>query len=156
MSDQITIGAVSRDTGVPVRTIRFYEAEGVVPAPARTSAGYRLYSANDVRRLRLVRNARLLGLGLPEIRDLVAQAFASDCVSFAPQLRELIEKQRAEITERIAALQALCGELDALERHVTHAERVAEPGQLVSECGFCPLIDEGGSCDEEAGCRGSA
>ena len=52
MAAALTIGAVARETGLPVRTIRFYEAEGVLPAPARTASGYRAYSANDVRRLR--------------------------------------------------------------------------------------------------------
>jgi DNA-binding transcriptional MerR regulator len=156
MSEQVTIGAVSRETGVAIRTIRFYEAEGVLPPPSRTRSGYRVYSPNDVRRLRLVRNARLLGLGLPEIRALVDQAFASDCHSFAPQLGELIAKQRSEVSERIASLQTLRDELDELERHVMHAQCATEPGQLVSECGYCPLIDEeGDTCDEASGCSGS-
>ena len=50
MAANLTIGAVARRTGVPVPTIRFYEAEGVIPAPARTAAGYRLYGTTDIRR----------------------------------------------------------------------------------------------------------
>ena len=152
MGTRPTIGNVSRDTGVPIRTIRFYESEGVLPAPSRTSSGYRLYSPLDVRRLRLVRNARALGLGLPEIRTLVAQAFASDCRSFAPQLRELITAKRNEISARIRELQELQEDLTNLERHVVHAACATEPGQLVADCDYCPLIDgEEGMCDEEAG-----
>lgn len=70
MTNRLTIGALSRRTGVPIKAIRFYEARGVIPAPARTEAGYRLYSPADVRRLRLVRRARLMGLALPEVKVL--------------------------------------------------------------------------------------
>jgi len=156
MRTRRTIGNVSRDTGVPVRTIRFYEAEGVVPPPSRTNSGYRVYSPIDVRRLLLVRNARALGLGLVEIRTLVEQAFASDCRSFAPQLRELIAAKRGEVMARIRELKDLQDELDELERHVTHAACANEPGQLVAECNYCPMIDEeGGACCGETGCSGS-
>jgi DNA-binding transcriptional MerR regulator len=156
MMQPLTIGKVSECTGVSIRTIRFYESEGVLPAPARTKSGYRLYSVNDVRRLRLIRNARVLGLGLPEIRTLVDQAFASECNSFAPQLHDLIRAKREDVTQRIADLHELQRQLDELEQHVSHAQCATEPGQMVAECGFCPLIDEeGGTCDETAGCGGS-
>ena len=156
MGTRLTIGNVSRDTGLPIRTIRFYESEGVLPAPSRTSSGYRIYSSVDVRRLRLIRNARALGLGLPEIRTLVEQAFASDCRSFAPQLRELITAKRTDVAARIRELQELQEELNDLEKHVMHAACATEPGQLVAECNYCPLIDEeGGTCSDEAGCSGS-
>ena len=156
MGSQLTIGRVARDTGLPIRTIRFYESEGVLPAPSRTSSGYRVYSPIDVRRLHLIRNARALGLGLPEIRTLVEQAFASDCRSFAPQLQDLIAAKRNDVKARIRELKDLQEELDQLERHVAHAACATEPGQLVAECDFCPLIDEeGGTCSDEAVCSGS-
>jgi DNA-binding transcriptional MerR regulator len=85
MADRFTIGEVARRTGVPVKTIRFYESEWVIAAPSRTDSGYRLYSATDVRRLRLARRARLLGLALPEVRTLVDQAFRSECIDFGQQ-----------------------------------------------------------------------
>lgn len=142
MTEKLTIGVVAKRIGVPVDTIRFYEAEGVVPAPARTASGYRLYSATDLRRLRLVRHARLLGLGLSEITSLVDQAFASDCGDYLDQLLERLAEQHAAVRRRIAELQALDAELDALERHVRHARNRAPAGRRVIDCGFCPLIDE--------------
>lgn len=139
---KLTIGVVARETGVPVRTIRFYEAEGVLPRPPRTRAGYRTYSPKDIRRLILVRNARLLGLPLPEVRALVEQAFSAECQAFAPQIRALITNRRADVKLRIAEMRQLLRELDELEEHVSHAECTTTPGQLVAECGFCPMIDE--------------
>ena len=144
MRDELTIGEVARRTGVPAKTIRFYEAEGVLTAPSRSESGYRLYTAADVRRLRLARRVRLLGLPLPAVKTLVEQAFHSDCVEFGEQLLACVASQRVEIDERIAELQALKGELDALEQHVRHCQKDARPGQSVADCGFCPFIDEEG------------
>jgi DNA-binding transcriptional MerR regulator len=149
MADKLTIGEVARRTGVPAKTIRFYEAEGVLAAPARTESGYRVYAAADVRRLRLARRARLLGLPLTAVKSLVDQAFRSDCVEFGEQLLTFIAGQRTEIDQRIAELQALKAELDELEQHVQHDLDTCRPGQLVTECSFCPMIDEeGGETDE--------
>ncbi|WP_230421352.1 MerR family transcriptional regulator [Actinomadura soli] len=63
-----TIGELARRTGLPVRTIRFYSDEGVVPPSGRTAAGYRLYDAAAVARLDLVRTLRDLGIDLGTVR----------------------------------------------------------------------------------------
>ncbi|MHB8576848.1 MAG: MerR family transcriptional regulator [Dehalococcoidia bacterium] len=147
MQERVTIEALSRQTAVPARTIRFYEAVGVLPQPRRSAAGYRLYAANDVRRLRLARRARLLGLSLPEVRQLVEQAFASDCAEFGAQLLARVTVQRATVDRQIAELQALQRERTALEQHVRHTAQNAQPGRQVAECGFCPLIDD--ECEGE-------
>ena len=144
MTDTLTIGEVSRCTGVPIKTIRFYEAEQVIPPPARTEAGYRVFTPADVRRLHLARQARLLGLSLPEVKQLVQQAFTAECIGFAEHLLEQLGNQRRAITQRITELEALRSRLEALEEHVRHCQIEAQPGQLVSECEFCPLIDEEG------------
>lgn len=148
MEEKLTIGAVSRRIGVPSKTIRFYEQQGVIAPPGRTDAGYRLYTASDIRRLRLVKRARLLGLSLPQVRALVDQAFASECGEFAETVLELIAAQRQEIHRRIGELEALELELKELERHVRICDCEAEPGQLVADCSFCSLIDEEGGENE--------
>ena len=79
----MTTGAVSRLSGLPPKTIRFYEDQGLVSAPRRSPAGYRLYAAADVQRLQLIRRARQLGLALPEVRTLIDQAYADDCSLYA-------------------------------------------------------------------------
>jgi len=111
MRNQQTIGEVSRRLGLPAKTIRFYEAEGVVTAPARSESGYRLYSEADVRRFRLVRQARLLRLSLTEVKALVSQAFASECGEFADALLQRIAIQRGEIHRRVEELEELEGNL---------------------------------------------
>jgi MerR family copper efflux transcriptional regulator len=147
MANKLTFGQVAKQTGISREALRFYEGEGLIPPPVRTEAGYRLYGPTDVRRLHLVRQARLLGLTLPEVKTLVDRAFTSECGEFADQLLEMVAKQRDEISRRIAELEALRDDLDELERHVRHEKGCAQPGQLVAECGYCFLIDEeGGAC----------
>ncbi|WP_181871071.1 MerR family transcriptional regulator [Sphaerisporangium album] len=68
--DTYTIGELSRLSGLPVKTIRFYSDAGVLPERERTAAGYRLYGEADVARLELVRTLREIGVGLATIRSL--------------------------------------------------------------------------------------
>lgn len=144
MGKRRTIGEVSRQLGVASKTLRFYEAEGIIAPPAGTETGYRLYTTADVRRLRLARRARLLGLSLPEVKVFVERAFTSDCAEFADMLLVRVAAQREAIARRIAELRTLRAELDELERHVRHDQTNTLPGQCVDECQFCPLIDEEG------------
>ena len=68
----VTIGQLARATGVTAKTIRYYEAIGVLPPPRRSAAGYRQYDRPAIDRLRFVRRARALGLPLGELKTLVA------------------------------------------------------------------------------------
>ncbi|WP_182882640.1 MULTISPECIES: MerR family transcriptional regulator [unclassified Microbispora] len=63
-----TVGRLSRRTGMPARTIRYWSDVGVLPPAGRSEGGYRLYDAGAVARLELVRTLRDLGLGLGDIR----------------------------------------------------------------------------------------
>ena len=69
-----TIGELSRRTGLPVKTIRFYSDEGLLPPTERTDAGYRLYDTAAMARLELVRTLRELGLGLADVSAALSQS----------------------------------------------------------------------------------
>jgi DNA-binding transcriptional MerR regulator len=58
----VRIGQLAARTGYSVRTIRFYEQSGLLPAPSRTPAGYRSYDQDAVTRLRFVRSAQVLDM----------------------------------------------------------------------------------------------
>ncbi|MEO6075342.1 MAG: MerR family transcriptional regulator, partial [Dokdonella sp.] len=66
------IGELARRCDVNIDTIRYYERQGLLPAPKRLASGYRRYEAPDVDRLRFVRRAKGLGFALDEIKDLLA------------------------------------------------------------------------------------
>ncbi|MER6090350.1 MerR family transcriptional regulator [Streptomyces bluensis] len=67
-----TIGRLARATGLSVRTIRYWSDEGVLHPVTRSEGGYRLYDADAVARLELIRTLRELGLGLDDVRRVVA------------------------------------------------------------------------------------
>lgn len=77
------IGELSRRTGLTVKTIRFYSDRGIVPPAGRSPAGYRLYGADAVARLALVRTLRELGLDLPTIREVLDRGVALPDVAAA-------------------------------------------------------------------------
>jgi DNA-binding transcriptional MerR regulator len=66
------IGEVSEQTGLSLRTIRYYEEVGLVAPSARTTGGFRLYSENDLARLRLVRRMKPLDFSLEEMKDVLS------------------------------------------------------------------------------------
>lgn len=68
----LTIGELARATGLTVRTIRYWSDEGALPEVARSAGGYRLYDTASVARLELVRTLRELGLGLDDVRKVLA------------------------------------------------------------------------------------
>ena len=72
MNPMLTIGALARDTGAGVQTLRYYERRGLLSKVSRSAAGYRLFAPTDVQRVRFIRHAQTLGFTLDEIRDLLA------------------------------------------------------------------------------------
>ncbi|MFJ1841038.1 MerR family transcriptional regulator [Streptomyces sp. NPDC088146] len=98
----LTVGRVAELAGVSVRTLHHYDEIGLVQPSARTSAGYRAYSAGDVERLREVLAYRRLGFGLREIADLVDDP-ATDAVAHLRRLRGLLLDQRDRAAAMVTA-----------------------------------------------------
>ncbi|MCX4765098.1 MerR family transcriptional regulator [Streptomyces sp. NBC_01275] len=90
-----TIGELARSTGLTVRTIRYWSDEGVLTPVARSTGGYRLYDAESAARLELIRTLRELGLGLLDVRRVlagertVAEVAAAHVVALDAQIRSL-------------------------------------------------------------------
>ena len=66
------IGRVAEDLGLSIRTLRHWDEVGLVPPSVRSAGGYRLYTADDVDRLRTIRRMKPLGFTLEEMTDLLA------------------------------------------------------------------------------------
>jgi MerR family transcriptional regulator, mercuric resistance operon regulatory protein len=66
------IGQVSKQSGVTIDTIRFYERTGLLAAPARSTGGFRRFSSEDLASLQFIRNLQELGFSLHEIRELLS------------------------------------------------------------------------------------
>ncbi|WP_437735206.1 MerR family transcriptional regulator [Sorangium sp. So ce1335] len=102
--ERLTIGALSRRTGVPVKTLRFYSDEGLLPPSERSRSGYRLYAEQDVVRIDLIRTLREAGLGLQTIRAVLRRD-----VSLGGALRlrlTAVEAQIRALQQVAAALRA--------------------------------------------------
>lgn len=112
-TEPIRIGELATLVGVDAPTIRFYEAEGVLPEAARTASGYRQYGAADADRLRFIKQARALGLSLGEIREIgAARDAGSPPCSY---VRRLLSRQIADTRRQISELKLLLSDLEALE-----------------------------------------
>ncbi len=107
MTRQFSIGQLAKVVGVTPKTIRYYESVGVLPPPGRNDARYRVYSEIDVRRLELVRRARALDMGLPEIRELVHSASTGTCNDFQERFQEVLRRKLEEVDHRIGELEHL-------------------------------------------------
>ena len=135
------ISEAARATGLSSHTIRFYESRGLLEPAARSESGYRRYDDADLRRLRLVRNARTLGIRLGEVQELLSGLHGSTCGAYAEKVGALVDRQRNQIDQRIAELKGIRADLDAL---AAEAAAAAGSSQLVADCPCCLLMDDVG------------
>ena len=124
----IQIGALSKETGVHIETIRYYERIGIMPKPPRTEGGHRTYDEPQVKRLGFIARSRQLGFSLDEIRDLLSLV---DGHKFTcAQVRTLTLNHAAEVTAKIRDLKKL--------EHVLQDMAEKCSGRRVPDC---PIID---------------
>lgn len=111
----LKIGELTKLTGCPVETIRYYEKQGLLSEPGRTAGGYRAYTNADVERLNFIRNCRALDMSLEEIRSLLSlrDKPSASCDEVNVVLDEHIEhvaQRLRELTELHVALKNLRGQ----------------------------------------------
>jgi DNA-binding transcriptional MerR regulator len=126
----VRIGELATAASVPTKTIRYYEAIGLLPAPARQANGYRSYDAAVVDRLRFVKAAQAVGFSLDEIRDILSLRDRGQPP--CEHVLALVDRHAQDIAERIAGLQRM---QDDLRRLAAQAPAATEPG------GYCHLIE---------------
>lgn len=106
------IGELARITGARAETIRYYEKEGLLPPPARTSANYRSYGEPHRQRLSFIRRARDLGFRLEDVRELLL--LADDRNQPCGAVDEITSRHVGEIDAKIADLLQMRTELDRM------------------------------------------
>ena len=107
MERPLTVGQLACATGVPAKTIRYYEQVGVLPVPRRSEAGYRHYSRHDVHRLLFIRRARALGLSLATLKALTVELDSGACLTMRPRLQALVTEQLRTVQQQIAEFHVL-------------------------------------------------
>ena len=103
------IGTVARKSGVPTKTIRYYESVGLIDQAPRTAGGYREYAEHDVQTLRFIQRARGLGFSVADVGDLLA--LWRDKSRHSAQVKAVATRHVAEIDRKIAELQGMRGTL---------------------------------------------
>ncbi len=120
-----TIGELAKTAGVPTSTVRYYEREGILRPAGRSGSNYRLYSQEDVERLRFIRGAQATGFTLRDVTELLQPAPCG-------KVQGLIERRLETVADRM--------------RELRHVQRVLK--RSLEEChrhersGRCRVIDD--------------
>lgn len=102
---RMNIGTAARRSGVPAKTIRYYEEIGLIPSAGRSASGYRVYADRDVETLRFIQRARALGFPVRDVGSLLA--LWRDPGRASADVRALALGHVADIDRRIAELQGM-------------------------------------------------
>lgn len=124
------IGELSRETGVPVETIRYYEKEGLLEPPMRLQNNYRSYGDRHLARLRFIAHFRKLEMSLEEIREILN--YDSSKPEEAGHIHELLHRQIEAVDARIRALTELQTKLYELE-HSCHGHTQGHQCGIIQE-----------------------
>lgn len=127
MTTGMKIGDLARATLCSVETVRYYEREGLLPAPERSDGNYRLYGPHHVERLRFIRHCRSLDMTHEEIRALLAfrDAPGKQC----DRVNALLDEHIGHVAHRIA-------ELRILERELKKLRGQCRAVQAARDCGI--------------------
>ena len=102
----MNIKKVSEVTGISADTIRYYEKQQMMAHDVRTEGGFRLYTENDLQRLRFIRYARQLGFTLEAIRELLSIRVDPEHHT-CQESKGIVQARLSEVESRIAELQAM-------------------------------------------------
>lgn len=135
------IGELARLAGVTPDTIRYYEKENMMDAPARSAGGFRLYNEADLQRLKFIRHAKQLGLTLEAIRDLLMIRIDPEHHT-CQESKDIVNARLQEIEQRIAELQIMQRSLQYLSASCC--------GQAHSslECSILANLEQGNKSSE--------
>lgn len=125
----MNIGTAAARSGVPAKTIRYYEEIGLMPKPGRTAAGYRAYTDADVEVLRFIQRARSLGFAVKDVNDLLT--LWRDRERASGDVRRIAKEHVAEVERKIAELEAIRRTLQSLIERCHGDDRPD-----------CPILDE--------------
>ncbi|MEW9807399.1 Cu(I)-responsive transcriptional regulator [Mesorhizobium sp. ZMM04-5] len=124
----MNVGTAARRTGLPAKTIRYYEDIGLI-SPARADNGYRDYSGDDIHRLAFLRRARGLGFSIEDCRQLMA--LYRDKGRASQDVRAIAKSHVAAIDAKLAELQSMRATLHKLIR-ACHGDDRPD----------CPILDD--------------
>ncbi|MEM5437440.1 Cu(I)-responsive transcriptional regulator [Paraburkholderia diazotrophica] len=138
----MNIGQAARASGVTAKMIRYYESVGLLAAKQRTSAGYRVYGAQEVHSLRFIRQARRLGFPVEDIRRLLA--LWHDRTRTSAEVKSIALEHVADLNHRIAELTEMRDTLAHLAEHCHGDDRPDCP--IIEGLAAVDPIDDAPDC----------
>jgi len=134
------IGTVARLVHLSLRTLRYWEEEGLISPTARTTGGFRMYSPEDVARVRLVRSMKAADLSIDELRELVALVTA---VEEAGPARDAARERLSAVVRRVRErLEILRSRMEETEEAALWLEALAGDGPVDVPNPFHRPLDE--------------
>lgn len=127
-AELLRIGELAKQTGSQVETIRYYEREGLLPAPGRSEGNYRLYGPTHVEQLQFIRHCRSLDMTLGEIRELLSCRDKPN--ESCNDVNLLLDRHIEHVAQRIQELLALQKQLKAL-RSTCHSAQAAKDCEIL-------------------------
>ncbi|UOO88567.1 Cd(II)/Pb(II)-responsive transcriptional regulator [Vitreoscilla massiliensis] len=136
---QVQIGELAKISDCKVVTIRYYEKEGLLPEPTRSSSNYRLYNDSHIERLQFIRHCRSLDMSLDEIKTILSLRAApqQDCA----EVNAMLDAHIVSVEERIAALQHL-------QQHLWDLREKCGGVKTIATCGIIQSLADG-SCHSD-------
>lgn len=131
----LTVGRLAAAVGVSADTIRYWEREGLFPAPERSPAGYRRYDEDAVDRAQFIRTCQRAGLRLSDIADLLSVRDTGTCP--CEPAEQHLERRIGEVTAEIARLEGLRSQLTSMLGAVEQAVVSGECGERLPD-NWCP------------------
>lgn len=136
----LTTGDMARLGNSTLRTVRFYEQEGLLHASGRTCGSHRRFPRSELRKLEAVSGLREAGLSLDEIRTLIALKQGTGCPQQASsRVCGALADQRARIDARIAVLEQMRAQLDGAQADMSQCQN-CQCADFPSDCACCERV----------------
>jgi len=140
-ADLLTTGDMARLSDSTLRTVRFYEQEGLIEPERRSPCGHRLFSQRELLKLQLALDLREAGLSVQDVRDLYCLKSGCDCPEEASRrMSDALNTQVAVMQEKIAKLRRLREELTAMVSMLSEC-RSCEDGGFPLSCDHCDVLE---------------
>lgn len=139
--DWLTTGDMARLSRTTLRTVRFYEAEGLIHSLAREGGDHRRFAPAELRKLQIISDLRESGLSLKEIKDLIGLKRRHDTPPRAAcQATTELCAQVEELDRRIQTLQSVREELLSTVSTLRACRECTDPG-FPERCGACAVVN---------------
>jgi DNA-binding transcriptional MerR regulator len=141
----LTIGELAKAAGTTLRTVRFYEEQGILLTSERTLGHHRRFDANELLRLRIALELRGAGLSLKEIRDMMTtRKHGRAPAQAAKALATILDHQVDEVESKIASYVDLSARLRQVKERLSTCSKCKDTARFFAGCDGCEFFHTAG------------